>query len=657
MLKKIIPRLAGIALCALVIPYSATAQEIVKPQVGLSKDVIYFVFPDRYRNGDAANDLAGGKTADPTSGYDPTSTAHFHGGDLKGLTGTCQPGDDGLARIKALGFTAVWMTPLLTQVNGTSAGAGYHGYWGQDFLNVDPHLGTNEDLEALSACAKKLGIKLVLDIVTNHTGDVIQYSDRTAYLPEEVKSAKNPAWLNKLDNYHNVGSSSSCWGEGRCEQIGDFYSLDDLATEKEEVYKGWIDVYGQWIKKYGFAGFRVDTARHVDDNFFKNWSPGIKTAAQAAGIENFTVYGEVWDINPMNLVTYVREKKIETVLDFAFQRTATQFAAGYSEASVMANLFDVDDQYTTSTSTASNLVTFLGNHDMGRVGFLIPATQANAKNDLLARTKLAHALMYFSRGIPTVYYGDEVGMTGTGNGGDQRARQDMFETKIPAWKSEARVGADPVGDGNSFTNASKHPLALYLSELATLRSAHPALANGQMQIRSAIGSTLVLSKWDPVEKIEYLVAFNNSKNSSKTSFTASTSSQWKTLLGSPAVTSKGAAVTLSVPAFDAVVLQSKSAIPAVKLTVGALKARMDFLTGMLEVSAPIKTAGLNRVDFSVKAAGSSKWVAAGTDFNSPYRVYLSPTEYKYGSKISIRATALNIKGDRVAFKQIEAVNK
>lgn len=654
MFKKVI---AVFSLIALLIPYSATAQESLNPHVGLSKDLIYFVFPDRYRNGDTSNDLAGGKSADPTFGYDPASTAHFHGGDLKGLTGTCQPGDDGLARIKELGFTAVWMTPLVTQTDGTSGGAGYHGYWGKDFLNVDPHLGTNEDLLALSACAKKLGLKLILDVVTNHTGDVVQYSEKTAFIPDEMKNAKNPDWLNKLENYHNVGSFTSCWGEGRCEQLGDFYSLDDLATEKEEVYKGWIDVYGAWIKKYGFEGFRVDTARHVDDNFFKNWTPGINAAAQSVGINNFTIYGEVWDINPMNLVTYVRERKIQTVLDFAFQRTATQFASGYSDASVLGTLFDVDDQYTTPTSAASNLVTFLGNHDMGRVGFLIPASQASAKNDLLARTKLAHALMYFSRGIPTVYYGDEVGMTGSGNGGDQRARQDMFETKILAWKSEPRVGAESVGDGNSFTNAASHPIAKYISELAKLRATYPGLANGNMQIRRASGSTLVLSKYDPVEKIEYLVAFNNSKNVAKTSVTAATASQWKPLLGSPTVTTKATTVNLVIPAFEAVVLQSMSPIPSPKISVGTLKSKMDFLTGMYEITAPLKSSGLNRVEFSVKAAGSNKWVAAGTDSNSPYRIYLSTTDYKYGSKVSIRATAVNIKGERVAFKQIDATIK
>jgi hypothetical protein len=248
-------------------------------------------------------------------------------------------------------------------------------------------------------------------------------------------------------------------------------------------------------------------------------------------------------------------------------------------------------------------------------------------------------------------------MTGSGNGGDQRARQDMFETKILAWKSEQRVGSDPVGDGNSFTNAASHPLAIYLGELAKLRATYPALANGQMQIRSAKGNTLVLSKYDPIEKIEYLVAFNNGKQSSKVTVTTSSTGIWKSLLGGSTVSNKAASVTLTIPAFETVVLQSSSVMPSAKITPATLKTRMDFLTGMLEVSAPLKSTGLNRVEFSVKAAGSSKWVSAGTDFNTPYRVYLSPLDYKYGSKVSIRATAINIKGEKIAFKQIEAVNK
>jgi hypothetical protein len=98
-------------------------------------------------------------------------------------------------------------------------------------------------------------------------------------------------------------------------------------------------------------------------------------------------------------------------------------------------------------------------------------------------------------------------------------------------------------------------------------------------------------------------------------------------------------------------------MPPAKIVASPLKIRKDFLTGMFEVSAPLKSSGLSRVEFSVKSAGSSQWKSVGTDFNSPYRIYLSPNDYPAGSKIEIKATALNIKGDRIAFKQIETVNR
>ena len=182
--------------------------------VGLADDLIYFVMPDRYKDGSSANNKL--------AGFDQTETAFYHGGDLKGLTGTCASGDDGLARIKAMGFTAVWVTPLVRQSTPTVVSAGYHGYWGVDFLNVDPHLGTNADLVAFSACAKKLKLKLILDIVTNHTADIIQYNGTEAYIPSNWTKIKNPSWLNDLSNYHNVGDTGKCWGDGDCTTLGDF---------------------------------------------------------------------------------------------------------------------------------------------------------------------------------------------------------------------------------------------------------------------------------------------------------------------------------------------------------------------------------------------------------------------------------------------------
>ena len=629
---------------SLVMPQpSQSAEQSTFPEVGLAKDIIYFVMPDRYLNGDTSNDLAGGTRQDPTGGYNPTSTAFFHGGDLKGLTGNCEKGDNGLARIKDLGFTAVWLTPLVGQQEAKPNGAGYHGYWGTDFLNVDPHLGTNDDLSALSACAKKLGLKLILDVVTNHTGDVNQYSDKTPFIPAGKESAKNPAWLNDLSNYHTVGDMSRCWGEGPCTQLGDFYGLDDLATEKEAVYKGLIDIYGQWVKKYGFVGFRVDTARHVDNNFFKNWSPGINKEAAEIGISNFTIFGEVWDINPINLVGYIRDKGLQTALDFPFQRTAVQFASGYSDAGVMDNLFDSDDLYTTQNSTAKNLVTFLGNHDMGRVGFLISASQTKADKDLLARTQLAHALMYLSRGIPTVYYGDEVGMTGSGTGNDQLARQDMFSTKIESWKTEKRIGANPVGNGDSFSGP-ENPISKYLRSLSDLRRKYPALANGAMQMRFAKGNTLIFSKYDELEKREYIVALNAFNHPTDLTISTSSTSGWSTIFGSGTGKSNGLNLTVKLPTLSTTVFQSTGKIAPSTSKISKVSSKKDFLTGYIQVQANLNSNSLQSVTFETRESANAPWVLAGVDDNWPYRIFLDPVRYKQGSTIEVRASLKSGKG-------------
>ena len=605
-------------------------------KVGLSKDLIYFVFPDRYLNGDTTNDSY--------PGFDPRSTAFFHGGDLNGLTGSCSEGDNGLARIKKLGFTAVWVTPLVVQQKPTPNGAGYHGYWGVDFLNVDPHLGTKADMVAFAQCAKKLNFKLILDVVTNHTGDVISYNDRTAYISSDLTNAKNPSWLNELSNYHNVGSMSNCWGEGSCTQIGDFYGLDDLATEKAVVYNGWADVYGQWIKDYGIAGFRVDTARHVDDNFFTNWSPQINASAKSVGIDNFTVFGEVYDANPINLMNFVRRNKIQTVLDFPFQRSATEFASGYSDANVIENLFAYDDLYTSATSDASNLVTFLGNHDMGRAGMIIESKRINKANELLPRTLLAHALMYLTRGIPTVYYGDEVGMTGSGNGSDQLARQDMFSTKVSTWKTELRIGSKPIGTGDSFSVTDSHPIAKYLKTLSNLRSTNPGLNNAMMRVRYAKDALLVISKKDSTENREFLVAFNNSTKPVKATISTATSTGgWKTLLGKVSMSNKKEVVTINVPALSTVVLKANKGIDQSDVKVGKITSAMDFLTGYYETKASVTSKDLLSVSFFARKNANESWISLGTDTSAPFSIYIDPLEYA-GSTLELRAQASNSKG-------------
>lgn len=606
-------------------------------KVGLSQDLIYFVMPDRYKDGDKKNNDNGG--------FNTSLTAFYHGGDLKGLTGTCEPGDDGLARIKSLGFTAVWLTPVITQQEAIGAGSGYHGYWGVDFLNVDPHLGTNADMAEFSQCAKKLGLKVILDVVTNHTGDVIKYLGNSPYIPAESKKLKNPAWLNDINNYHNVGDMGSCWGVGNCTKLGDFYGLDDLATEKPVVYKGWADVYGKWISTYGISGFRVDTARHVDDKFFKNWSPLIQATANKSNIKDFTIFGEVFDYSTFNLMTYVRQNKIQTVLDFPFQAKATEYASGFSNAAALTALFENDDYYTSAQSSASNLITFLGNHDVGRVGYTIANKRIQPADQLLPRTNLANALMYFSRGIPVVYYGDEVGMTGTNSGKDQFARQDMFATDIEIWKNEVRIGGSPIGNGDAFTATSQSPVAQYLIKLAQIRKENPGLANGPMLERFSKYALYVISKKDVVENKEYLVAFNNSDTDEVVEVTTATSAGgWSQILGTTDVTTNQSKVTFTVPALSTIVLKANSPIDQFATKFTKLSTSMDDLTGFYKVKAGISSKDFLSVEFFARNAGSTKWISQGVDTGSPYSIFLDPIDFPK-KKIEIRAIARNSKGE------------
>jgi len=631
--KSIIALIVSVFLSLSTLSFAAAP---VTPTVGLSKDLIYFVMPDRYKDGDTKNDNIGG--------FNASLTAFYHGGDLKGLTGTCEPGDDGLARIKSLGFTAVWLTPVVTQQEAIGSGAGYHGYWGVDFLNVDPHLGTNADMANFSKCAKKLGLKIILDIVTNHTGDVIKYHGNEAYIPADAKNLKKPAWLNTLSNYHNVGDMGSCWGVGNCTKLGDFYGLDDLATEKPQVWKGWAQVYSKWLTDYGISGFRVDTARHVDDMFFKNWSPLIQKSAAAAGIDNFTIFGEAYDYNPFNLMEYVRRNKIQTVLDFPFQAKATEFASGYSNALTLSMLFEKDDYYTSATSSASNLVTFLGNHDVGRVGYILGSKRLQPQGQLLPRANLANALLYFTRGIPAVYYGDEVGMTGSNSGSDQFARQDMFATQVDLWKNEARIGGSPIGNGDSFAATNTSPVALYLKEISEIRRTNPALANGIMLTRYSVNSLFVVSKKDPLENREYIVAFNNSDTDESVEITSATSSGgWQLLLGQSEATTNSNKVTFTVPALSTVIFKANNSIDVVETKVGTIRTALDDMTGFYQVKAGLVSSDFLSVEFFTRTAGTSKWISNGIDTNAPYSIFLDPLDFAK-KKIEIKAVATNSKG-------------
>ena len=625
-------------------PTAAAAALLAHDSVrsGLSTDSIYFVMTDRYANGDTSNDK-GGLTGDVSvTGYDPTNDAWSHGGDFKGLTGGCSTGD-GVARIKNMGFTTIWVTPPFKQEFVQGDSGSYHGYWIDDFLNIDPHWGTNAEFKTFVDCAHSQGIKVVLDIVMNHTGDVIKYKGfGTAYIPTGRTTAKNPAWLNKLSNYHNKGDVSD-WSDKWWYQNGDFFGLDDVKTENTEVVNGFADVYSQWINDYGVDAFRIDTAKHVDDAFFAKWWPKVVVATKATK-PNVFAFGEVFDSSSDTLAAFVRQRGLPSVLDFGFQVDALQYAGGDGDAGNLLYILNHDDKYTTATRNAYNLVSFLGNHDMGRVGYLLGKNGATSAT-LLASDLFAHDLMFLNRGTPTVYYGDEVGMIGSG--GDRAAREDMFPSLNVEWQREARVTGGAIGTKSSLTDTT-NPILVHIKQLNALRAKYPALANGAEIVRGADGPILVASRIDATDRREFVVGFNNADTAKTLTVKVATpSSTFAPVWGDTGTVSSDASgsITVTVPARSSVVLRADNQLPAATTAVKpVLRAAIDTSSKLINLSATLATTDPATVSFAVKIGSAKTWTFIGADDAASYRLFWEYRSQKKGTSIQFAAISKTTSG-------------
>lgn len=660
-------------------------------------DSFYFVMTDRYRDGNPANNTGGMSGDYRVNGYLPVDDAYYHGGDLAGLTGRCDPmdeSDNGLVRVKRMGFTAVWITPPFVNRAVQGSSAGYHGYWFLDITRPDPHLGTEADFAAFMACAKKLGLKVFLDVVVNHTADVISFqSGGTAYIPTGVKpyrtaagkafnpwsfttgtsfpamkrkgsfpyvpmvdpgfaGAKVPAVLNQVTRYHNRGDID--WGScvGRCEMDGDFAGLDDLMTEDWTVVKALADAYGAWITKYQIDGFRIDTAKHVDPFFFGRWLPLIGATASSAGKPGFTTFSEIWLDSPIALSEQMLDRRLPSVLDFPTQQAFRGFVTGRKTGGALALHFDEDDRYTSSTTNAYGLATFLGNHDMGRIGFFLTTDTAAQGAALLESDLLAHDLLMLTRGVPIVYYGDEAGMTGSGDGRDRQARQDMFATEVFRWQQEERIGGPPIGNGSSFTRV--HPIQDRIRLLNGLRSTYPALATGAQVTRYGQGSVFAVSRFDASERREFVVAFNSGDSVVAVTVPTSTpASSWASLTGGPAVRSGQAGeLSLALAPRSTVVLRADSQLPIPASPQVSLEVSEDFASGSYLVTAQVPGSDVGAVTFLARQPGSGPWTPLGTDDARPFRIYLDPNRLGRGRALEIAAVLVDSAGRRATSKPI-----
>lgn len=527
-------------------------------------EVIYFVIPDRFENGDPENDRGGIEGGRLDHGYDPTHKGFYHGGDLKGLTSR-------LDYIQGLGATAIWLGPIYQNkaVQGPpgNESAGYHGYWITDFYSVDGHLGSDADMKAFVDAVHARGMKVYLDIITNHTADVIQYrectelsaagempescnyrsladypyttrggvdgeeintgfmGDRppfqteenfekltqpdyayTPYVPEGEEASKTPDWLNYVRYYHNRGNTTF---EGENSIYGDFFGLDDLMTEDPHVRDGFIEIYKDWITRYRLDGFRIDTARHVNAEFWQAFNPAMVDHAASIGIPNFHVFGEVYEPDPGALARFTRVDNYPSVLDFAFQSAVQDVLVSGEPAFRLERLFRADDVY--AEGAAAMAPTFIGNHDMGRfAGFLRSAHPEMPDDELRKRVELGHALMFFARGVPVIYYGDEQGFIS--DGGDQLARENMFPSAVDVYNDNDLIGTDATTAEANFDQS--HPLYVAIHQMAGAYRANPALRRGKQVQRLAEldGGVYAFSRLDP-EGGEYLVVVNTRNES------------------------------------------------------------------------------------------------------------------------------------------------
>ncbi|PFG42328.1 pullulanase-type alpha-1,6-glucosidase [Isoptericola jiangsuensis] len=648
----------------------------------------YFVMTDRFANGDTSNDTAGLGDDPLVSGFDPTDKGFYSGGDLAGLR-------DRLDYVEGLGTTAIWLTPSFknrpVQGSGDDVSAGYHGYWITDFTQIDPHLGTNAELEALIDDAHARGIKVYFDIITNHTADVVDYAEGaydyvdqatspyrdaagnvfdpadvagTADFPEldaatsfpytpvvaaEDADVKVPAWLNDPTLYHNRGNST--WS-GESVTYGDFSGLDDLMTEDPTVVDGFVDVYTDWVD-LGIDGFRIDTVKHVNREFWDTWTTEVMDYAHAAGKDEFFMFGEVYDADARLLSPYVRETDMSSVLDFAFQASATSYASGNS-AQGLAGLFASDDLYTTPDTSAAALPTFLGNHDMGRVGFMLANT-----DDPLARDELAHELMYLTRGQPVVYYGDEQGFAGAG--GDKDARQTLFATQVQEYADQPLVTGETAGSVDRYDTDA--PLYTHIAELAALRSSTPALTQGaQVERHAANGAGIyATSRVDRDEKVEHLVAFNNAAGERSATFTTLTPGATYDVLygpdgGTPVEADAAGEVTLTLPGTSAVVLVADRTVGAD--TSGDVAVEVPAAGAAVTGTAPVRAAvddAWAETSFAWREVGTTDWNPLGTAEDTTPRVFHTVGSLPAGTLVEYRAVTVDADGDRAAASTFASV--
>ncbi len=492
--------LAPILLAACVDPTAYTSPPALTTEVDDWRDeVVYQVLVDRFANGDQNNDYN-----ENTSDQILTS---YMGGDWQGLI-------DQIPYLQALGVTAVWISPVVANVEVDAGISSYHGYWTQDFLEVNAHFGDIADLRRMVDEMHRADIKVIQDIVTNHVGQLFYYDINRNGLPDttfygsgdqdtldefsedpiEIITEWDPAYdaggiegwtslgpsgpaplgwvympeINRVppnppefrnDDWYNRRGRVTDWNQFDQVVKGDFPGgLKDLDTSRPDVRDALIKVFQRWIEQTNIDGFRIDTVKHVEHEFWQQFNPQIRQFAKERGKDKFLQFGEVFDGNDQLLGSYTFDQELDSVFYFShkFQVFNDVYQRGQATTKIQSLFADRARNYSNSIppdgiglAPRDALVNFMDNHDVPRFLFDQPEPKA-------LQAALVHLLTM--DGIPCIYYGTEQGFSG---GNDPANREPLWTT-----------GYDTEGE-----------LFQHIAGLTRVRRAYAALRRGDFTVR------------------------------------------------------------------------------------------------------------------------------------------------------------------------------
>lgn len=399
-----------------------------------SSDAIYLLMPDRFSNGDTKNDFVKGLRA----GTDRSIPGMRHGGDFQGIMNK-------LDYLKDLGVTAIWMTPVfINDMPEVAGGYGnqvygaYHGYAATNFYKTDPRFGTNEKYKELIAQAHKKGLKVVMDIIHNHTGDKHWWMDD---LPSS--DWYNISNIHTNTNYETAVANDPYASKYDLKHLTDapfVKEMPDLNQNNPLVDRYLIQLSYWWIEYSGIDGMRMDTYPYASKEPMARWAKSI-----ISEFPNFNIVGEIWVTEPP-LTAYWQtgftspdgyESHLPSVIDFPFSYQVGQALGRNSKPNDIKNIYYTLAQDFIYPNPKDNVI-FLDNHDTDRF-------YSTVGKDI-RKYKLGFALLMVNRGIPQMYYGFEINLYGSRKKGDADIRKDFpggwLEDKRSAFIKNGRTNEE-----------------------------------------------------------------------------------------------------------------------------------------------------------------------------------------------------------------------